>query len=166
MTDPMWFAVQTWPRYEKKAARELKNRGVEVFLPLQRSVHQWSDRRHVVQLPLFPNYVFVRIPGLLDSRVVVLRTTGVIGFVGVRGVGTPVPESEIGAIRRILEKGIDYENCPFLRVGQRVRIRGGSLDGIEGVLVAKNGGQNLLVSINIIQRSLSVRLAGYSLEAA
>jgi transcription antitermination factor NusG len=164
--DRAWFAVQTWPRYEKKVTAELGNRSVEVFLPLQGAVHQWSDRRRVVQLPLFPNYVFVRIPGRLDSRITVLRTSGVIGFVGARGTGTSIPDSEIDAIRYILESGIAYDNYPFLRVGHRVRIRGGSLDGVEGILVEKNGDQSLLVSINIIQRSLAVRLAGYRVEAA
>lgn len=165
-TDGIWFAVQTWPRYEKKVAAELMNRNVEVFLPLQGKVHQWSDRRRTVQLPLFPNYVFVRIAARLDMRIAVLRMNGIIGFVGARSGGTPIPDGEIIAVRHILDRGITYENYPFLQVGHRVRIRGGSLDGVEGILVGKNGDQSLFVSINIIQRSLVVRLAGYHVEAA
>ena len=162
----MWFAVQTWPRYEKKVASELARKGLEVFLPLVSSEHQWADRRRIVQLPLFSTYLFVQTPGTTDSRIPVLRTNGVISFVGARGTGTPVPESEIDSVRILLRRGVSFENYPFLNVGQRVRIRGSSLDGVEGILVAKNDDFSLVVSINIIQRSLAVRVAGYRIEAA
>jgi transcription antitermination factor NusG len=166
MNDRQWFAVQTWPRYEKKVAAELHNKAIDVFLPLEASVHQWSDRRRLVQLPLFPTYVFVRIPERVDSRIPVLRTNGVSCFVGMRGAGTPIPESEIESVRTVLQRGIACQNYPFPRAGDRVRIRGGSLDGVEGILVGKNGDRSLIVSINIIQRSLAVRVAGYGVEAA
>lgn len=161
----MWFAIQTWPRYEKKVAVELKQKSLEVFLPLVSAEHQWSDRHRVVQLPLFPTYLFVQTSGETESRIPVLRTSGVIGFVGVR-TGTPVPESEIESVRVLLNRGVSFQNHPFLSVGQRVRIRGSSLDGVEGILVSKNDDFSLIVSINIIQRSLSVRVAGYRIEAA
>lgn len=167
MNDPMyWFAVQTWPRYEKKVFTELNKRAIDVFLPLKASVHQWSDRRRLLQLPLFPNYVFVRIPDRIDRRVSVLRTNGVTRFVGLRGVGTPIPESEIDSVRTVLHRGLDCQNHPFLEVGDRVRIRGGGFDGVEGVLVGKNEDLSLVISINIIQRSLAIRIAGYRVEAA
>jgi transcription antitermination factor NusG len=161
-----WFAVQTWPRYEKKVTAELKKKAIEVFLPLQASLHEWSDRRRVVQVPLFPNYVFVRIPEQLDSRIFVLRTNGVANFVGSTSAGTPISESEIESVRTILQRGVPCQSHPFLSIGERVRIHGGSLDGIEGILVEKNEDLSLVVSINIIQRSLAVRVAGYRVEAA
>jgi transcription antitermination factor NusG len=166
MNDRQWFAVQTWPRYEKKVAAELHNKTIDVFLPLEASVRQWSDRRRVVELPLFPTYLFVRIPERLDSRIPVLRTNGVSSFVGMRGAGTPIPENEIESVRAILKRGVAFQNSPFPRAGDRVRLRGGSLDGVEGILVENNGDRSLIVSINIIQRSLAVRVAGYGVEAA
>jgi len=166
MDDRLWFAVQTWPRYEKRVAAELGSKSIDAFLPLQPAVHQWSDRLRTVQLPLFPNYVFVRIAERLDSRISVLRTTGVSNFVGPRGIGTSIPESEIESVRMLLKRGITCESYPFLRAGDRVRIRGGSLDGVEGTLVGKNEDLSLVVSIQIIQRSLAVRIAGYRVEAA
>jgi transcription antitermination factor NusG len=166
MNDRSWFAVQTWSRYEKKVAAELTGKAVDVFLPLQASVHRWSDRRRIVHLPLFPNYVFVRIPHQLDARISVLRTNGVTNFVGLRGAGTPIPDGEIESVQTLLKRGISCQNYPFLRIGDRVRIRGGSLDSVEGVLVGKNEDLSLVVSINIIQRSLAVRVAGYRVEAA
>jgi len=164
--DKVWVAVQTWPRYEKKVAAELERKELEVFLPLLACQHKWSDRRQTVQLPLFPSYLFVRIPETVDRRVAVLRTNGVIHFVGARIMGTPIPEGEIESVRLLLERGISFQNHPFLNVGQRVRIRGSSLDGVEGILVAKNEDLSLVVTIQIIQRSLAIRVAGYRIEAA
>jgi transcription antitermination factor NusG len=162
----VWLAVQTWPRYEKKVAAELQRKRVEVFLPLTACEHRWSDRRRIVELPLFPSYLFVRAPETFDSRIAVLRTNGVINFVGARNVGTAVPESEIESVRIVLKRGISFEEYPYLKIGQRVRIREGSLDGVEGILAAKNDDLSLVVSINIIQRSLAIRVAGYRIEAA
>ena len=161
-----WFAVQTWPRYEKRVADELRKKDVELFLPLFASKRQWSDRQRVIQLPLFPSYIFVRIPETTDRRIAVLRTNGVTGFVGVRGIGVPIPESEIESVRIILTRGIPFQVHPFLHVGNRVRVRGGSLDGVEGILLAKNDDLSLVVSIQIIQRSLSMRIVGFQVEAA
>jgi transcription antitermination factor NusG len=159
-----WFAVQTWPRYEKRIASQLQEKGVEVFLPLLHERHQWSDRRTVVHAPLFPSYVFVRIADTPSTRVPVLRTSGVARFVGGRNTGSPIPDSEIESIQAVLSNGAAYREHPFLNIGQRVRIRGGSLDGVEGILAAKSDGASLLVSIEIIQRSLAVRIAGYHVE--
>jgi transcription termination/antitermination protein NusG len=162
----VWLAIQTWPRHEKKVATELERKQIEVFLPLVASERQWSDRRQIVQLPLFPTYLFVRAPETFDSRISVLRTNGVIGFVGARNVGTAIPDVEIESIRTLLTRGVAFQNHSYLKVGQRVRIRGGSLDGVEGILEAKNNNLTLIVSIQLLQRSLSIRVAGYRVEPA
>ena len=162
----VWFAVQTWPRYEKKVAAELKKKELEVFLPLTLSRHQWTDRQRTVQSPLFPSYLFVRIPETLDTRVAVLRTNGVMSFVGVRGAGVPIPEGEIESVRMLATGSISFRGHPFLNIGQRVRVRGSSLDGVEGILLAENNDLSLIISIQIIQRSLSVRISGFQVEAA
>ena len=161
-----WFAVRTWPRYEKRVATELQGKDLNVFLPLLASKRQWSDRKQTVQLPLFPSYLFVRIPETVETRVAVLRTNGVTNFVGVRGAGIPIPECEIESVRSILTRGIPIQVHPFLNVGQRVRVRGSSLDGVEGILLAKNDDLSLIISIQLIQRSLSIRISGYQVEAA
>jgi transcription antitermination factor NusG len=159
-----WFAVQTKPRHEKKAALELEGKDVEVFLPLYNAVHQWSDRSQEVQLPLFPNYVFVRIGGSLRERTAVLRTNGVRSFVGMRGTGTAVPDEEIEAIQRILAKKVPFTDYPFLNIGQKVRIRGGSLDGVQGILTAVSNDRSLVVSVECIQRSIAIRIDGYGVD--
>ncbi len=160
-----WFAIQTRPRFEKKVSVELQEKGVNTFLPLSSATHQWSDRRRLVQLPLFSGYVFVRISLSLNARVSVLQTNGVVNFVGVRNMGIPIPDCEIEALQSVVEGGAAIEPCPHLNIGQRVRIRGGCFDGVEGVLVAVNGGQSLIVSVNLIQRSIAMRIDGYKVEA-
>jgi transcription antitermination factor NusG len=161
-----WYAIQTWPRFEKKVAAEFKRKDIETFLPLLSSQRQWSDRRCIVQFPLFPNYVFVRVATGANARIPVLRTNGVAGFVGLRGTGTPIPDSEIDSVRLLLAGGVAFQQHPFLNLGQRVRVRGGSLDSVEGILLAKNDDLSLVVSIEIIQRSISIRISGYQVEAA
>jgi transcription antitermination factor NusG len=160
-----WFAVQTRPRYEKKASAELQEKGINTFLPLFAETHQWSDRRRVVQMPLFPGYVFVRIVPSLNERVAVLRTNGVNSFVGVRNLGIPIPDCEIEAVRTVLNAGIRVDPYPHLQVGQHVRVHGGCLDGVAGVLTAINGDRSLVVSVNLIQRSIAMRIEGFKVEA-
>ena len=159
-----WFAVQTRPRYERKVSSELQENGVQVFLPFLSSTHQWSDRQRLVEVPLFPSYVFVRIVAAQRARIAVLRTHGVNGFVGARGVGTPIPDSEIGAVQEMLKHRIPFQIYPFLKTGQRVRVRGGCFDGIRGILTAINGDYSLVVSIELLQRSIAMRITGFQIE--
>ena len=161
---PAWFAVQTRPRHEKKVSAELQEKGVSAFLPLVSSARQWSDRRRVVEMPLFPQYVFVRIAQTLQTRVSVLRTNGVTSFVGTRGLGVPIPDEQIERVQTIVTRGIPAAPHAFLNVGKRIRIRGGALDGLQGILTAVNGDQTLVVSVELIQRSIAIRIAGFSIE--
>jgi transcription termination/antitermination protein NusG len=162
--DLRWFAIQTRSRHERKVAAQLGEKQIAAFLPLFKEVHRWSDRRKVVELPLFPGYVFVRVPDEGETRISVLRTGGVVRFVGARENGTPIPDQEIENIQTLLASDIPFGSFPFLRVGQRVRIRGGSLDGLEGILIARNSDQSVVVSVELIQRSLAIRVAGFDLE--
>jgi transcription antitermination factor NusG len=161
----LWFAVQTRSRHEKKANAELQEKGIESFLPLFAEKHKWSDRQRIVDVPLFPQYLFVRIAPASEERVSVLRTNGVIGLVGTKGVGIAVPNAQIERIQRIISQKIPYNPHLYLNVGKRIRIRGGALDGLEGILTAVNGDETLVVSVELIQRSLAVRIAGFEIEA-
>jgi transcription antitermination factor NusG len=160
-----WFAIHTRPRYEKKVTAELQQKGIRAFLPLNAAMHQWSDRRRLVHVPLFPGYVFVRVSSLPMHRISVLRTNGVLSFVGARSVGVPIPDCEIDAVRAVLEGRTSLNPHPYLRIGQRVRICGGSLDGLTGVLTTVNGDQSLVISVNLIQRSIAMRVQGLRVEA-
>ena len=149
-----WFAVQTRSRQEKKVANQLDEKEITSFLPLLKEIHRWSDRRKTVEQPLFPGYVFVQMPKEDESRISVLRTSGVVRIVGIQGDAIPIPDKEIEDIQTLLSADIPFGLFPFLQAGQKVRIRGGYLDGVEGILIAKNADQSVVVSIELIQRSL------------
>lgn len=161
-----WYALHTRPRHEKLVVQRLAERGVETFLPFVTEVHRWSDRKKSVQLPLFSCYVFAKFIPNRAERLRVLRVGGVLGLVGSHGEGTPVPEEQIDAVRTLLEGAVPWSSHPFLKIGQRVRIRSGALDGMEGILVSRNGSDTLVISVDAIQRSLAVRVEGYEVEAA
>jgi len=159
-----WYAVHTRARHERVVAQRLTEQGVTTFLPLVTEVHRWSDRSKSVELPLFGCYVFVRLSPTGEERLRVLRIDGVFKFVGARGLGTPITESQIDAVRKLIGQQIPWSAHPFLQIGQRVRVRGGALDGVEGILVSRNDDNTLVVSIDAIQRSLAVRIQGYDVE--
>ncbi len=162
--EPRWYAIQTRPRHEKKAVAQLLEKQVETFLPLVSEVHRWSDRRKTLQLPLFPGYAFVRLASTGENCLQVLRTSGVLGFVGVRGKGLPIPDKQVENIRTLLRHDLPCALYPFLRAGQKVRVCGGALNGIEGILVALNADRSLVISIDLIQRSVVIRIKGFNVQ--
>jgi len=160
-----WYAVQTRPKHEKKVAAELQEKRINAYLPLLTQVHRWSDQRKVVQIPLFPGYLFVRTQLEPQARLSVLRIWGVVGFVGTQRETISIPDLEIESIQTLLSTRISLSPYPFLKVGQRVRVRGGALDGLEGILTT-NDGRRLVVSVGAIHRSLSIAIEGYDVEPA
>lgn len=162
---PQWYAVRTRSRHEKLVSLQLEMQGIETFLPLVRRTRKWSDRIKEVELPLFSGYNFVRIDLSSSARMQVLKASGVVSFVGSRGAES-IPESQIRDIRTVLNYRVPFEEDALPAVGQRVRIRGGALDGVEGVLAANNSNQSLTIRLEPIQRSISIRIQGYQLEAA
>ena len=162
-TKSRWYVIEARHRFEKRVVQQLSQKGVETFLPARDEVHHWSDREKLVAIPLFAGYVFVRTGSSRTARLGILQTTGVIGFVGSHGEGTPVPSEQVEHLRRLLQQRVACSLHAFLKVGRRVRVRGGCLDGVEGIL-AESGEKSLVISIDCIQRSLLVRLEGYELE--
>lgn len=162
----VWFAIQTRPRHEKKVNSALQEKGIHSFLPLQREKRRWSDRSQWVELPLFSQYLFVRLPFSADLRTRVLQTAGVVQFVGTDGRGTPIPDEQINSLYTIVSRKIPTKPHEFLRVGERVRIRGGALEGIEGILSAIRNDKTLVVSVDLIEKSVAVRIDGFEVEPA
>ncbi len=159
-----WYAIRTRSRHEKVVERQLQGQGIDVFSPFTSQIRQWSDRRKVVETPLFAGYAFVRIAHTPEERIRVLKTQGVVEIVGGQGQGIPIPTEQIETVRAVVAGNLPIAQHVFLKVGQRVRVRGGSLDGVEGVLVAQNGSRSLVISVEPIQRSLSIRIEGYEVE--
>jgi transcription antitermination factor NusG len=162
--EPQWFAVHTRARHEKSVAAQLEQKGLTAFAPVFTQVRQWSDRRKIVELPMFSCYAFVRIAPLAQTRQAVVRTPGVLGFVGISGLGIPIPEKEIDDVRNLAKSSSRLAPYPYVSVGQRVRVVGGSLNGLEGILLEQNSDDTIVVSIELIQRSVAVRLDGYNIE--
>jgi transcription antitermination factor NusG len=160
-----WYGLHTRSRHEKIVAQRLQERGVTAFLPLVTEERRWSDRKKSVELPLFSCYVFAKFAPERAERLRVLRVEGVFGLVGARGEGIAIPDEQIEAVRSLVEGQLPWSSHPFLKIGQRVRIRSGALNGVEGVLVQRNGDRTLVISVDAIQRSLAVRVEGYEVEA-
>jgi transcription antitermination factor NusG len=159
-----WYALHTQARHEKTVELRLREEGMETFLPTAVEVHRWSDRKKKVEVPLFNCYVFVRCALSAEDRARVYRVESVHGFVGSRGTSLPIPDEQIESIRRVLTQAAPWRSYPFLKAGQRVRVRGGAMDGVEGVFVSENGDHSLIISVDAIQRSMAVRIDGYHVE--
>jgi len=161
-----WYALHTRARHEKAIERRLREEGMLTFVPTIFETHRWSDRKKKVEVPLFSCYVFVRCALSAADRTRVHRVESVHGFVGSCGRSLPIPDDQIEGIQKVLTQTVGCRSYPFLKVGQRVRVRGGAMDGVEGVFVSENGEGSLVISINAIQRSIAVRIEGYDVEPA
>lgn len=159
-----WYAVHTRPRHEKRVVQLLQEKRISTFLPLLRQIHQWGDRRSEVEVPMFGCYAFVRIAQMAADRMRVLRTPGLLGFVGGEGYGTPIPDEQVDNLQKAIREKIPCAEHPFVSAGQRVRIRGGSLDGVEGILVRRGSQQSVVISVELLRRSLSIRVDGYGIQ--
>lgn len=151
-----WHALHTRYRHEKLVDKLLTRQGFETFLPLYTTVHQWKDRTKKLSMPLFPNYVFVR--GVAGRTLRILKTPGVCSIVGNGGRPGILPDSEIAAIRRVVENSLPFKPHPFLASGDWVRIRSGPLSGLEGILIRTQDHTRLLLSVEALGRSVAVEI--------
>jgi transcription antitermination factor NusG len=152
--EPHWYAAYTCANHEKRVAAELGMREVEHFLPQYSSVRRWKDRRVQLELPLFPGYLFVRLA--LRDRLRVVQIPSVVRLVGFNGSPTPMPEEDMNRIREFLGQGFRPEPHPYLRVGKRARVVRGPLTGMEGIIVRRKNRSRLVLSFDLIQRSMAV----------
>ncbi len=159
-----WYAAYTCARHEKRVAEQLEQRRVEIFLPLYESVRQWKDRRVRVQLPLFPGYVFVRLA--LRDRLRVLQVPSVVRLVGFNGHPTPLPDPEIQSIQTYLARNYRLEPHAYLRPGRRARVKSGPLQGLEGTVLRKKNRFRIVISLELIMRSVAVEMDDFDLEPA
>jgi transcription antitermination factor NusG len=161
---PSWFAVHTQHQHEKAAANSLTCKGFEVFLPLYSTVRRWSDRNKEISLPLFSSYLFLR--GGLDRQLSILTTPGVFGVVSFAGVPAVIPDAEIDAVRQAITTGAHVNPHPFLKTGDWVRITQGPLEGLEGILLRTKGQFRLVLSVEIIQKSVVMEVDAWAVERA
>lgn len=155
-SDASWYAIYTRHHHEKTIASNLLGKGFEVFFPLYTTVHRWEDRAKELLLPLYPCYVFVR--DRLDHTLPILMTPGVHSIVGTAGVPEPIPEFEIAQVKRVIETSLPVGPHPFLRRGERVRVIRGPLEGIEGFLLRKKNAFRLVISVEMLMKSVAVEI--------
>ncbi len=159
---PQWFAAYTLPNHEKCVARQFSERSIPHNLPLYRSVRRWKDRKMLLDLPLFPGYVFVQI-SLLD-RVKVVQVPSLVRLVGFGGKPAALPKDDLAAIQICLSQKLRIEPHPVLQTGQRVRIMRGALAGIEGILVRRKGIARLVLSVDLIMQAVAIEVDAGEVE--
>jgi len=152
-----WYAVTTRSRHEKVVAEQLWQRQIECFLPLREVLSKWKDRRRKVQFPLFPGYLFVRVP-MARRRLDILKTPSVVRIVGFEGDPAPIPENEVEAVKRLVFSTLPFDPYPYLNSGDRVEIVRGPLRGLQGVLIEKKGIHRFVLSVDLIQQAVSCQI--------
>jgi len=151
-----WYSLFTHHQHEKSVALALSNKGYEIYLPLYRSLRRWRDRAKVLWLPLFPGYVFI-CEGM-DRQLPILTTPGIVRIVGWGGHPEIVLQSQLNAVRQMVESRLAVETHPFLQRGDRVRVKTGPLMGLEGMLIRQKGVARLVVSMEMLGRSAAVEI--------
>jgi transcription antitermination factor NusG len=157
-----WHALYTRHQHEKMVADLLTRKGFHVFLPLYNATHRWKDRNKAVSLPLFPSYVFVK--GGLERQLQILITPGVYSVLAVGGRAAVISEEEISAVQRMVASSLPIERYPFLKCGDRVRVMSGALEGIEGILVRKKNSVRLVLSVELLMKSVAVEVDAWAVE--
>jgi len=160
--DAAWYALYTRHQHEKAVASLLLGKGFQVFLPLYSAIHRWKDRNKQLLLPLYPGYVFLR--DRLESTLPILVTPGVHSIVGTAGGPEPIPDLEINAVRRVIENSLAVEPHPFLKGGDRVRVTCGPLEGIEGILLRKKNSFRLVLTVEMLMKSVAVEIDASMVE--
>lgn len=160
-----WFAVHVKSRHEFQVLERLSKAGVETFLPAVERLSRWKDRNKIVRFPLFPCYLFVHITRSHHDTLTVLKAKGVVRFLGaVPGEPETVPEEQVVSLKKLIESKANIDPYPYLKKGQRVRIRTGPLAGIEGILVEKAGQHKLVLSVDLLCQSTAVTIQASDVE--
>lgn len=160
-----WYCIYVKSRHEFKVFERLTKAGIEVFLPVVERLRRWKDRKKLVKFPLFPGYLFVYMNKSYELMLRVLKTPGVVDFLkNSSGEPEPVPEEEIIPLRKAVESGKEIDSYPYLKEGQQVRIKRGPLAGVRGILKKKEKQHYLILSIHILQRSISVKIDASEVE--
>ena len=161
-----WYAVHVRSRHEFKVLDRLTGAGIDAFLPVVEKLNKWKDRKKLINFPLFPGYLFVHIHKIYDTMLAILKTPGVVRFIGIiPGEPEPVPDDQIISLKRLVESKESIDPYPYLKEGQRVRIRKGPLAGVEGILVEKAGQHSLVLSVDILRQGLSVKIDASDVES-
>ena len=161
-----WFVVHVRSRHEFSVTERLVKSGMDAFLPVVERLSHWKDRKKLISFPLFRGYLFVRIHKSNNEKLAVLKTPGVVRFIGqTPGEPEPVPDDQILSLKRLVESKENLDPYPYLKEGNRVRIKSGPLRGVEGVLVQRKGMHHLVLSVDILRQGVAIQVEAASVEA-
>lgn len=161
-----WYAVHVRSRHEFKVMDRFTRAHIEAFLPVVERLNRWKDRKKLVSFPLFAGYIFVHIKKSYEDMLPVLKTNGVVRFIGlIPGEPEPVPEDQIISLQKLVESKETLDPYPYLKEGQRVRIKRGPLTGVEGLLVQRPGQHMLVLSVDILQQGVSLKIDASDVES-
>ena len=157
-----WYALYTRHQHEKAVTQILTTKGFEILLPMYKSVRRWKDRTKILSLPLFSCYLFLK--GGLERRWDILNTPGIYDLLSSGGRPIVIPTSEINAIQQVVNSGFRLEPHPFLKIGERVRIKRGPLAGLQGLLVRQRNIYRLVLSVEMLGRAAAVEVDSFLVE--
>jgi transcription antitermination factor NusG len=157
-----WFALRLRSNYERTTVSHLRERGYEQFAPSYQVEKRWSDRTKQIEQFLFPGYVFCRFNP--NDRLAVLTAPGVVDVVGFGKSPERIPDAEIERVRRMVDSGLPVTPYPYVQVGQAVLIERGPLTGVEGILVEVKGKTRLVVSVELLRRSVSAEVDRHAIR--
>ena len=159
-----WYAVQTRSNFERRVADGLQVRGMVTYLPVFSEMHQWSDRKRRIEVPVFPGYLFVRLSNMAAARLPILETSGSVRIVGSRREPEPVPDREIESIRRMLSSGYSCHTVPYIEQGAIVRVVRGPLKNLDGMFLRNKGKGRFLVSVELLGQSVATEVAAEDVQ--
>jgi transcription termination/antitermination protein NusG len=159
-----WYAVKTRSNFEKRVSVDLAAKGIETYLPSWTEVHRWKDRQKLVEMPLFPGYLFARFADCSVTRIEIDKTVGVASILGFGGTIEAVPDSELEDVRSVLSSSARYTVHPLLKEGCWVRVKGGPLREMEGQLVRFKAGPRLVISVGLLGKSVAVEVDTQDVE--
>ena len=161
-----WYAIYVKSRHEFVVQDQLFKKEIETFLPAVTRLRQWKDRKKQINFPLFPGYLFVNIQPSPEQILSVLKTKGVINFVSAEpGYPTAVPPEEINSLKLLIESGKPIDVFSHIKEGSRIRVIRGPLSGAEGTLQKKGDQYMFVVNIDILSRSVGVKIHAEDIEA-
>jgi len=155
---PHWYAVYTKPRSEKKLTDRLNERGIEAYLPLRKTLKQWSDRKKMVEEPLITSYVFVNIT--VENYFEVLNTPGAVRYIWFCGKPAVIPPDQIHTLKLITSGNIGIDCVPStLQKGSLVKVISGSLKGLTGELLNHAGKNKVLIRLDHLEKALLLTIS-------
>lgn len=163
--DLYWYAIHVRARHEFQVWERLITKGIEAFLPTIERLRKWKDRKKKINFPLFPGYLFVHIPKTAQDIMNVLKIKGVVRLLGSEpGDPESIPDEQVISLKRLVESKEAIDPYPYLKEGEKVRIKNGPLAGVEGILIERIDQHILVLSVDILRQGVALKIEASEVE--